>query len=402
MDRETILRTLRAQIHINGHIIGAAVGSGMTAKYTAMGGADILLALSAGKYRIMGRSSYASYLCNQNSNDIVMDMGMRELLPIIKDTPVLFGLFASDPGISLYDYLKSIKSGGFSGIVNFPTIAMIDGQFREALEEEGTGYHLEVEAIKLAHYLDMFTLAFVTTEEEAKLMLDAGADVICVNLGLTQGGFLGGQKHTSLHEAMKKTTNIFSVCEKERPSVIKMIYAGPANTPIDMQYMYKNTDCQGYIGGSTFDRIPTERAIYNTTKAFKSYGNFGDPLSKMIQGESSGRDHSEYIKQYIQEHYKEDIQLSDLALVAHVSASYLSTKFKKENGVSFTEYLLRFRLNKAKEYLQDPNMYCKEVASEVGYEDYAQFSKMFKKHIGLSPTEYQKMNRKRNMEIIKE
>ena len=154
MDREYILRLLRAQINVNGHIIGAAVGSGMTAKFAAMGGADLLLALSAGKYRIMGRSSFASYFCYGNSNEQVMEMGQRELFPIIKDTPIVFGLMANDPSLHLYEHLKAIKEAGFSGIVNFPTMALIDGQFREALEEEGNTYKQEVEAIHLAFIYD--------------------------------------------------------------------------------------------------------------------------------------------------------------------------------------------------------------------------------------------------------
>lgn len=251
MDREYILRLLRAQINVNGHIIGAAVGSGMTAKFAAMGGADLLLALSAGKYRIMGRSSFASYFCYGNSNEQVMEMGQRELFPIIKDTPIVFGLMANDPSLHLYEHLKAIKEAGFSGIVNFPTMALIDGQFREALEEEGNTYKQEVEAIHLARYLDLFTIAFVTTEEETRQMIEAGADVICVNLGLTKGGFLGPKRHLSIEDARRMTDKIYALCNEMNPDIIKMIYAGPANTPIDMQYMYQNTECQGYIGGST-------------------------------------------------------------------------------------------------------------------------------------------------------
>ena len=183
MDREYILRLLRAQINVNGHIIGAAVGSGMTAKFAAMGGADLLLALSAGKYRIMGRSSFASYFCYGNSNEQVMEMGQRELFPIIKDTPIVFGLMANDPSLHLYEHLKAIKEAGFSGIVNFPTMALIDGQFREALEEEGNTYKQEVEAIHLARYLDLFTIAFVTTEEETRQMIEAGADAVKIGIG---------------------------------------------------------------------------------------------------------------------------------------------------------------------------------------------------------------------------
>ena len=319
-----------------------------------------------------------------------MDMGCNELLPIIRDTPVLFGLFASDPMIHLYDYLQKIRENGFSGVVNYPTLSLIDGIFGEALSEEGNTYEKEVEAIKLAHFLDLFTIAFVVNAEQARAMTLAGADVICAHLGLTKGGFLGAKKYISINDARKISDEIFNASDKIRSDVIKMIYAGPANTPIDMQYLYQNTKCQGYIGGSTFDRIPTERAILNTTKAFKSYGSFDekDPMSKLLNGNWNPGDYVEFVKKYIEEHYMKEIQLRDLAVVAHVSGSYLSVKFKKEVGCSFTEYLVRFRMNKAKELFEQKKMSCKEVAAMVGYEDYAQFSRMFKKYTGIPPVEY--------------
>lgn len=391
MDRENILKRLRAQININGHIIGACVGSGMTAKYTAMGGADFLLALSAGKYRMMGRSSYASYLCYGNNNEQVMEMGQRELLPIIKDTPVLFGMMASDPSIGLYEYLKKIRDSGFSGIANFPTLALFDGQFREALEEEGISYAQEVEAVRLAHYLDFLTVAFVTNVEEAEKMMNAGADIICVHLGLTKGGILGAKRYISINDARRMVDDIFAVCETNA-DVIKMIYSGPANTPIDMQYIYRNTVCKGYIGGSVFDRIPIERGLLNTTKAFKSYGEFDEdnPRVRLINGEYNIRNIVEFAKKYIDDHYMEEIRLDDLALVAYVSPSYMSTQFKKETGTNFTEYLVRYRMNKAKELLGKHNLRCREAAEGVGYADYAHFSKMFKKYVGTTPVLFQK------------
>lgn len=388
--REEILKNLNAQIHINGHILGVVAGSGMTAKYAAEGGADILLALSAGKFRIMGRSSFSSYLCYGNSNSIVMNMGQNELLTIIKDKPVLFGLFASDPMINLYDYLQQIKESGFSGIVNYPTLSLIDGNFKAAIEMEGNGFEKEVEAIKLSHFMDLFTIAFVTDAEQSRVMAEAGADVICAHFGLTKGGFLGAKKYISINDAKKISEEIFDACDEVRGDVIKMIYAGPANTPIDMQYMYQDTKCQGYIGGSTFERIPVERAILNTTKAFKSCGSFdaNDPMTKLINGNLHPDDYVDFVKKYIEEHYMQKIQMQDLATYTHISSSYLSVKFKKEVGCSFTEYLIKFRINKAKELFRERHITCKEAADMVGYEDYAQFSKMFKKYTGISPTEY--------------
>ncbi len=396
MDRETILKKLHAQINVNGHIIGASVGSGMTARYVAMGGADLLLALSAGRYRIMGRSSYTSYLCYGNNNDTVMEMGQKELFPIIKDVPILFGLMASDPSIHIYEYLKEIRDNGFSGIVNFPTLALVDGQFRESLEEEGTSYDLEVEAVNLAHHLDLFTVAFVTSLEEAKKMLEAGADVICVHFGMTKGGYLGARNYISLEESRRRTEEIYAYCQDKAPHVIRMIYGGSANTPVEMQYLYNHTACQGFMGGSSFDRIPIERALYNTTRAFKSGGSFkeDDPVTALLNGDWHSGNYIDYIKHYIEDNYNREIQLSDLAILAHVSPSYLSIKFKKEMGISFSEYMVRFRLAKAKKMLEESRVGCREIAERVGYKDYAHFSKIFKKYTGLSPVGWRKAARK--------
>lgn len=394
-NKEDILKMFRAQVNINGHIVGAVAGSGMTAKFATLAGADILLALSAGKYRVMGRSSLASYFSYGNNNQQVMEMGRRELFPLIKQVPILFGLMAADPTIHLYEYLKEIKEIGFAGVVNFPTVSLIDGQFREALEEEENGYEKEVEAIHLASDLGLITMAFVTNEEEAEQMLAAGADIICVHLGLTKGGFLGAKKYVSINEAKDMANRIFGVCNRLRPEVLKMVYAGPANTSMDMQYLYQNTDCQGYVGGSTFDRIPTEKAIYETVKAFKADGEFGkeDPRLRALQGELDTEGSIQYIKDYIGSHYMQEIRLGDLALVLHISPSYLSTRFKQDTGVSFTEYLVRFRMNKARQFLEQ-GARCKDVATNVGYTDYVQFSKMFKKYMGMSPRTYSEYKHK--------
>lgn len=397
MERAEILKQLRATINVNGHLIGAVCGSGMMAKYTMQGGADLLLALAAGKFRLMGRGSYLSYFCYGNNNDTVMELGTRELFPLVKDDiPILFGLLASDPGIHLYEYLKQIKEAGFSGIVNFPTMSLIDGQFREALEEEGNCYATEVEAINLAHHLDMFTLAFVTNEDEARQMLNAGADVICLHLGLTKGGYMGARRYLSMEDSRKLCEKIFAICDEVNPEALRMIYSGPANTPMDMRYIYLNTSCQGYIGGSTFDRIPIERAIVETTSSFKMYGEMeGGAVSKQLEETLKNNDYVKFVCKAVAEHYRSEVHLQDLALVAHVTPSYLSTKFKSEMGISFSKYLVRFRIAKAKELLEEGAMNCREVAENVGYTDYAQFSKIFKKYVGLSPTKYQENIRKR-------
>ena len=390
MEREQILKKLRATIHINGHITGVAAGGGMTAKYAAMGGTDLILALSAGKFRQMGRSSLASFLCYANSNEVVMDFATRELIPLIQDVPVIFGLNGTDPTNHLYEYLQEIQKLGFAGINNFPSVGMIDGKFREELEERGGGYEREIEAIRLAHFLGLFTVAFVFDGKQARKMAEAGADIVCAHFGLTSGGMLGAKKVLSLKYAAKVAQEIFDACDSVRDDVIKMIYGGPIRTPIDAQYIYENTSCQGYIGGSAFERIPIERAILNTSRAFKSPGSLDqdDIMVKMLTGLGKHYDYVGFVTAYIEEHYGEEIQLNELALVAHVSSSYLSTKFKKEKGISFSEYLVRFRMDKAAQIMSRQKLPMSEIAAMVGYQDYAQFSKMFKKYKGNPPTRY--------------
>ena len=267
--RQEIIKRLNAQIKVNGHIIGVAAGSGMTTKYSVLGGADLILALSAGRFRQTGRASLASYLCYSNSNCIVMDFASRELMPLMPNTPILFGINATDPNINLKKCITRIKNAGFDGINNWPTMGLIDGQFREALEEEGLSYSKETEAIKFAHEQDMFTLAFVFDEMQAEQMLRAGADVICAHLGLTTGGVLGAKKVQSLDRSRVLAQQEFDVCDRINPNVIKMVYGGPIKSPLDAKYFYDNTECQGFIGGSSFERIPAEKAIMNTTKSFK-------------------------------------------------------------------------------------------------------------------------------------
>ena len=390
IERQKIIKRLNAQIQVNGHIIGVAAGSGMTTKYSVLGGADFILALSAGRFRQTGRASLASYLCYSNSNCIVMDFASKELMPLMPKTPIIFGVNATDPNISLKEYITCIKNAGFDGINNWPTMGLIDGQFREALEEEGLSYSLEIKAIKLAHEQDMFTLAFVFDATQAEQMLEVGADVICAHLGLTAGGILGAKKVQSLDRSRVLAQQVFDVCDRMNPGVIKMVYGGPIKSPLDAKYFYDNTECQGFIGGSSFERIPAEKAIMNTTKSFKYSRNTKeeDSLIKVLAGQAYDYDYVEFIKDHIQNNYSKPIYLSELALAAHISIPYLSAKFKKTVGCSFTEYLIRFRMNKACEFLKEKGTPVSKIAELVGYPDYIQFSKIFKKYKGMTPTAY--------------
>lgn len=387
LSREAFLEKLRREIDAENHLIAVASGTGLTAKYAIQGGADFLLALNSGIFRGMGRGSLGGLLPYANSNDMVYEFGVRELIPLVGDFPVVFGLNATDPTRDMAAYLDEIRQSGFIGINNYPTIGLIDGKFREALEENGSAFEHEVEVFRLAHERGMVTVAFVFDENQAGAMLDAGTDILCVHLGLTQGGMLGAAKALSLVASKDRIEAIYALCDRQRPEVIKMLYGGPVKTPVDVQYMYQNTSAHGYIGGSAFDRIPTEKSLMNITKAFKTTDDIdeSDLMSKMLNGITKYYDYTGFIKEYVKENYMNEISFLDLAKVCHVSRSHLSALFKKEVGCSFPEYLVNFRIHKAAKLLKEENLRVSEVAELVGYQDVAHFSKIFKKYMGVSP-----------------
>lgn len=387
LSREVFLEKLRREIEAENHLIAVASGTGLTAKYAIQGGADFLLALNSGIFRGMGRGSLGGLLPYANSNDMVYEFGIRELIPLVGDFPVVFGLNATDPTRDMAAYLDEIRQSGFIGINNYPTIGLIDGKFREALEENGSAFEHEVEVFRMAHERGMVTVAFVFDENQAGAMLDAGTDILCVHLGLTQGGMLGAAKALSLVASKDRIEAIYALCDQQRPEVIKMLYGGPVKTPVDVQYMYQNTSAHGYIGGSAFDRIPTEKSLMNITKAFKTTDDIdeSDLMSKMLNGITKYYDYTGFIKEYVKENYMNEISFLDLAKVCHVSRSHLSALFKKEVGCSFPEYLVNLRIHKAAKLLKEENLRVSEVAELVGYQDVAHFSKIFKKYMGVSP-----------------
>jgi predicted TIM-barrel enzyme/AraC-like DNA-binding protein len=389
-DRETIRTKLQAQIQANGHIIGVAAGAGITAKYAVKGGADFILALNSGRFRQMGLSSLGGLLPFSNSNALVMEFGTREIIPIVRDVPVIFGLCATDPTIELEQFIESIREQGFSGINNYPTVGLIGGLFGEALKEEGTCFDTEIEAIRIAHAKGLFTIAFVFEADQAQRMAAAGADIVCAHLGFTKGGVLGAKKVLSLKAAAEMARDIFNACDEVNSGVMKMVYGGPVNTPSDVEYMYDNTGAIGYLGGSSFERIPSEAAITQAASEFKEAGlSEQDKLLRhMLEGVAEHYDYVQFVKEYVTANYMNEISFAELALVAHISRTHLSYLFKKEVGCTFPEYLTRFRINKAKEFMKQGHIDLSKVSALAGYNDYAHFSKTFKKLTGLSPREY--------------
>ncbi|MHC8517861.1 phosphoenolpyruvate hydrolase family protein [Sporosarcina sp. ITBMC105] len=398
MDKFEIMERLRKQCRNNEKVIGVAAGNGMTAKYAQQGGADFILALSAGRFRQMGVSSLAGFLSYANSNELVMTFATKELVPLIHDIPVCFGLCATDPTISLDSFIDDIQSKGFAGINNFPSVGLFDGQFGEALAEQGMSYALEVEAIRLASAKGLFTVAFVFTPQQAEAMIQAGADVICVHLGLTQGGDVGAKNILSLQSAKRLANQIFARCDELNSTVVKMIYGGPVNKPIDVQFMYDGTSTMGYIGGSVFERIPTEQMLLHIMKSFKETTNFhyDDLLANVMGGIDAHVDYIDFMKNYVRLNYMEEITLQEVAKILRLSRSYVSTLFKKEVGLSFSQYVIEFRLNRAIELMQVSGLPLNRIAEMVGYLNYPQFSKIFKKHKGLSPSELLEKKQKDN------
>lgn len=271
LKREDIKTLLKQSIYNNKPVIGVAVGSGFSAKQAVEGGADFILVLNAGRFRNYGVTSICCMMPFANSNELVMRFGCEEIIPRIKNKPIIFGACATDPTVDHGLLLDRIKKNGFHGVNNFPTIGLIDGKYREALEENGLGYQQEVDFMKKAREKGLFTIAFVFNDLQARMMAEVDVDIICAHLSWTVGGENSVKQRTSLQEGLKIANNIFDSVKTIVPDPINMVYGGPIKDPEQAAYFYKNSSAVGYIGGSSFERIPTEITIRETTDNFKNY-----------------------------------------------------------------------------------------------------------------------------------
>ncbi len=271
INRRIIRKRLFKSIKQNKPIIGVAVGTGLSAKQADEGGADIILALSAGRFRSTGVSSLGCMMPYANSNELVMEFGTREILPRVREKPVIFGVCCTDLTYTHDEILNKIINSGFHGVNNFPTVGLIDGVFRQKLEESGLGFELEVELMKKARKMDLFTLAFVFDKEQSKRMAEVGVDVICAHLGWTVGGEKGVKQRNSLRDCAVLASEIFEEAYSINPDTFFMVYGGPIEYPEQANFFYENTRCIGFVGGSSFERIPTEVSIRETTDKFKNF-----------------------------------------------------------------------------------------------------------------------------------
>lgn len=268
--RQAILAKFREMIARREPIIGGGAGTGLSAKCEEAGGIDLIVIYNSGRYRMAGRGSLAGLLAYGNANEIVVDMA-KEVLPVVKHTPVLAGVNGTDPFCQFDHFLDQLKALGFSGVQNFPTVGLIDGNFRANLEETGMGYGLEVDMIRLAHEKDLLTTPYVFSAEDAVAMTQAGADIIVPHMGLTTGGNIGADTALKLADCVPLINKWAAAAKAVREDVIVLCHGGPISTPQDAQYIMDNCpQCDGFYGASSMERLPTEIALTDTTKQFKN------------------------------------------------------------------------------------------------------------------------------------
>jgi predicted TIM-barrel enzyme len=266
--RTTLLDRLRAKVAAGRPIIGGGAGTGLSAKCEEAGGIDLIVIYNSGRYRMAGRGSLAGLLAYGNANQIVCEMA-QEVLPVVRHTPVLAGVNGTDPFMLLDEFLPRLATLGFSGVQNFPTVGLIDGNFRANLEETGMGYGLEVVMIERARALELLTTPYVFSEANAEDMARAGADVIVCHLGLTTGGSIGAETALKLADCVAPIEAWAAAARRINPQVLVLCHGGPIATPEDARYILSRCGgCDGFYGASSMERLPTEVALTETTRRF--------------------------------------------------------------------------------------------------------------------------------------
>ncbi len=267
--REVALSRLRDQATRGVPIIGAGAGTGISAKCAQSGGADLIVIYNSGRFRMAGHGSLSGLMPYGDANRIVVEMAC-EVLPVARDVPVLAGVCGTDPFRLMHVFLQEIKAIGFSGVQNFPTVGLIDGLFRQNLEETGMSFSKEVEMIGIARELDLLTTPYVFSPEEAVEMAAAGADVLVAHMGLTTKGFIGARTAKTLDEAVAEIQAIHDAAKQERGEILVICHGGPVSEPDDVRYVLENTEgIVGFFGASSVERLPTEQAITAQVRAFK-------------------------------------------------------------------------------------------------------------------------------------
>ncbi len=270
IERSVLLEKFREMVRRRQPIIGGGAGTGLSAKCEEAGGIDLIVIYNSGRYRMAGRGSLAGLMAYGNANEIVQEMA-HEVLPVVKHTPVLAGVNGTDPFALMDDLLDRLKKMGFSGVQNFPTVGLFDGIMRRNLEETGMGYGLEVDMIAKAHQLDLLTTPYVFSADEAVAMAKAGADIIVAHMGLTTGGTIGAETAVKLEQCPAIIDEWAQAAMKVRKDIMVICHGGPISSPADAQFVLKNSHhIHGFYGASSMERLPTEIALTEQTRSFKS------------------------------------------------------------------------------------------------------------------------------------
>jgi predicted TIM-barrel enzyme len=269
MSRTEIMAMYRKQIAEGKILLGVGAGTGITAKFSEKGGADMLIIYNSGRYRMAGRGSLAGLMAYGDANKIVVEMA-AEVLPVVVDTPVLAGVNGTDPFRVMEVFLKELKEMGFNGVQNFPTVGLIDGIFRQNLEETGMGYGLEVNMIRKAHELDLLTTPYVFDEKQAVQMAEAGADILVAHMGLTTKGTIGAHTALTLDDCVARIEKIIKAGREVNPNILVIAHGGPIAEPDDAAYVISKTKgINGFFGASSIERFAAEVGIKSQTEAFK-------------------------------------------------------------------------------------------------------------------------------------
>jgi len=270
MERAEALARLQKTIRNGGVIVGAGAGTGLSAKCAEAGGVDLIIIYNSGRYRMAGRGSLAGLLPYGDANAIVIEMA-NEVLPIVKNTPVLAGVCGTDPFRVMPYFLRQIKAMGFAGVQNFPTVGLFDGTFRQNLEETGMGFGLEVDMIRMAHGLDLLTAPYAFNTDEARALAQAGADILVPHMGLTTKGNIGAYTALTLDEAAQRVQAMHDVAKEVNPDILVLCHGGPIAEPDDAAYILEHTQgVVGFFGASSMERLPTEVAITENARRFKN------------------------------------------------------------------------------------------------------------------------------------
>ncbi len=278
--RKEVIGRLRATLKRGKPIIAAGAGTGISAKFIEKGGADLIIIYNSGRFRMSGHGSTCGLMAYGDANAIAMEIGEHEVLPVVEEVPVICGVHATDPRRRMWHWLLQVKEMGFSGVNNFPTHTIVDGQFRQVLEETGMSVQKEFEMVALARKMDLFTIVYVATPDEAAQMARAGADAIIAHVGTTIGGSIGVKGAAcSMDEAVKRTQAIIDAARPIRKDIFFLSHGGPICLPEDAAYINQRTDCVGFVGASSLERIAVEQSLIDVTQRFK---NIPVPAAKLF------------------------------------------------------------------------------------------------------------------------